>query len=85
MITKRREFLESNIKLILIFAVIYKLLPKGSFNKEIGTFDCLYFSTVTHTTLGYGDIYPVTNTAKLLCSIQSFLIYFLVTEAFVKV
>lgn len=85
MITKRKQFLESNIKLILLFAVIYKLLPKNSFNKELGTFDCLYFSTVTHTTLGYGDIYPVTNMAKLLCSIQSFFIYFLVTESFVKV
>lgn len=31
----------------------------------------LYFSIVTGTLLGYGDIYPITNTSKLLSMIQS--------------
>lgn len=31
----------------------------------------LYFSIVTGTLLGYGDIYPITNTSKLLAMIQS--------------
>jgi vacuolar-type H+-ATPase subunit I/STV1 len=30
----------------------------------------LYFSIITGCLLGYGDIYPTTFTAKLLCSLQ---------------
>lgn len=33
--------------------------------------DCLYFSIITSCLLGYGDIYPITNTSKILVSIQS--------------
>lgn len=33
--------------------------------------DSLYFSIITSCLLGYGDIYPITNTSKILVSIQS--------------
>jgi voltage-gated potassium channel Kch len=33
----------------------------------------LYFSLVTFTTLGYGDVQPIGTTARLLASIESFL------------
>lgn len=36
-------------------------------------FDRLYFSTITACLLGYGDIYPTTNTTKFLAAFQSFL------------
>ena len=36
-------------------------------------FDRMYFSTITACLLGYGDIYPATNTTKLLAALQSFL------------
>lgn len=36
-------------------------------------FENLYFSAVTFTTLGYGDIQPGSDTAKLLASFESFL------------
>ena len=36
-------------------------------------FDRLYFSTITACLLGYGDIYPATNTMKTLSALQSFL------------
>lgn len=36
-------------------------------------FDRLYFSTITSCLLGYGDIYPATNTSKFLSAFQSFL------------
>jgi hypothetical protein len=36
-------------------------------------FDRLYFSTITACLLGYGDIYPATNTTKFLAAFQSFL------------
>lgn len=35
-------------------------------------FDRFYFSTITACLLGYGDIYPATNTLKALVSVQSF-------------
>jgi len=35
-------------------------------------FDRLYFSLVTSSLLGYGDIYPVTNISKTIVMIQSF-------------
>ena len=36
-------------------------------------FDRLYFSMITSSLLGYGDIYPVTNISKSLVMIQSLL------------
>lgn len=36
-------------------------------------FDRVYFSIITSTLLGYGDIYPVTNTCKSIVMIQSLL------------
>ena len=36
-------------------------------------FDRLYFSIITACILGYGDIYPATNTTKTLAAIQSLL------------
>jgi voltage-gated potassium channel len=42
-------------------------------NSDVTLLDCLYYSTVSITTTGYGDITPVTDTARLLTT-------FLVTQ-----
>lgn len=81
---KRKQFLTKNLMFILAFALIYHSLPKGSFNKPMSLFDSLYFSTITHTTLGYGDFYPESKMAKSLSSIQSFVMFFLITEEFIR-
>jgi hypothetical protein len=56
----------------LAFAVLYTC---GNFlNKPINHwFDAVYFSTMTLSTIGYGDFYPITNIGKLLATIQALL------------
>ncbi|MCF7836994.1 potassium channel family protein [Candidatus Gracilibacteria bacterium] len=62
---------------ISFFAGIYALLdlvsPTSMFADYVnrsGFFDYFYFSTVTFTTLGYGDITPITIAEKLIAGIE---------------
>ncbi|MCW4629673.1 MULTISPECIES: potassium channel family protein [Marinomonas] len=50
----------SYFELILNFALIYSLLPADNWSGEkiLNIIQATYFSGVTITTLGYGDIYP---------------------------
>lgn len=53
---------------ITVWAIVYCLLPNLN---EINTFeDAVYFSTVTFTTLGYGDI-VITGSWRLLAAVQA--------------
>jgi hypothetical protein len=57
----------SYFMLLTLFSAVYWVLPQGSFNNTEPEFlDCFYFSTVTITTLGYGDVLPVTDLARVL-------------------
>lgn len=61
---------------IMFFGLIYSIVPgllQGS--NSGGTLDGLYFSAVTFTTLGYGDIYPIGVLAKSLVVVEVFLGY----------
>ncbi|WP_122559172.1 potassium channel family protein [Pseudomonas viridiflava] len=59
--------LKSYLELIINFASIYMLLPPEYFADKITSFaDALYFSGVTITTLGYGDISPAHFISKFL-------------------
>ncbi|MDR0276509.1 MAG: potassium channel family protein [Paucimonas sp.] len=58
----------------IIFSALYRLLehnnPK-SFSASFGSwFDAIYFSFVTITTVGYGDIYPVTMPARIMVILE---------------
>jgi hypothetical protein len=46
-------------------------------NPTVLFIDILYFNTITLTTLGYGDITPVTAMAKLLVMIENLVFFFL--------
>ncbi len=59
--------------LVAGFAIIYRdLMHHGDLNVRDGSpLDMLYFSFVTMTTLGYGDILPTSATARIVASFQA--------------
>lgn len=62
--------------IILLFFFIYMNLEINSFNFSSGEeswFDFLYFSIITITTLGYGDISPIKFWAKVYVSLEVFI------------
>lgn len=63
-----RLSLVSYLELILNFSLIYLVMPSGWFkDDQLKTIiDAIYFSGVTITTLGYGDISPIHWLPKLL-------------------
>ncbi|SHG54643.1 voltage-gated potassium channel [Jatrophihabitans endophyticus] len=42
---------------------------RDSFDKDVSVFDALYYTTVTLSTTGYGDITPVTTSARVINAI----------------
>ncbi|WP_028043576.1 ion transporter [Candidatus Stoquefichus massiliensis] len=54
---------------ILISALIIINIEPDSFNNY---FDAIYWATVSLTTVGYGDIYPVTSLGKVITMLSSF-------------
>ena len=57
---------------VAIYAGVYHLLPWPTCkNAPTGWLDDFYFSAVTFTTLGYGDILPGTDALKLICASEA--------------
>lgn len=55
---------------VFVCAAAYYLIP-GLFECPMSAGDSLYFSVVTITTLGYGDISPTSGLGKALAALQS--------------
>jgi hypothetical protein len=51
------------IEMVFGFAVLYSLLISLT-NHFTHWFDAIYFSTVTSSTIGYGDLYPIDPLGK---------------------
>ena len=75
-----------NTKLILhlivyvTFTIIYSNLPDDDFiiNSDLSKqYNRLYFSAITHTTIGYGDISPKSSRCKLITMIHAFIVLYL--------
>ena len=60
-----------NFGLIIFFSIINFIIsqinPKAfSSEKKFTIIDAIYFSTITHFTIGYGDYYPTNELTKIL-------------------
>ena len=72
----------SNILIIIIFTIIYKIcnnIIPNSFNKNLGLDNAFYFSCVNNYTLGFGDILPTHFITKMFVIIHAFLFWFIMT------
>jgi uncharacterized membrane protein len=59
--------------LLLVFAATYVVIANGdpdSFNEPLGRTDALYFTVTVFATVGFGDIVPRTEAARILTMIQ---------------
>jgi uncharacterized protein YjbI with pentapeptide repeats len=67
-----------SLLLALLFAYLYWLLGPNSFNTQhlkFNFFTMFYYSVVTFTTLGFGDIIPKTTTAAMCVTVEVILGY----------
>ncbi|MFI8073525.1 potassium channel family protein [Streptomyces sp. NPDC086033] len=58
---------------LIIFSAAYVLLSKNqadSFSETLGRTDALYFTVTVFATVGFGDITPVTGTARVVTMAQ---------------
>ena len=64
----------SNGLVFAVFTVIYWIMNKLQPGVHFGdAFDPLYFSVITHTTIGFGDISPKTRVARYVTSLHAVL------------
>ncbi|WP_251475867.1 ion channel [Stenotrophomonas lactitubi] len=70
-------FVVTSILLILIFSAYYAKLHWVAFSKDdrvvTNLSEALYFSTATFTTLGFGDVVPVTAQGRWMVVVESML------------
>jgi len=65
------------VEIVFAFGVLYSC--DSYLNKPFTNwFDAIYFSTITSSSIGYGDFYPVTTIGKVLVSAQALLFLFFV-------
>lgn len=51
---------------LLIFVTLVVYFDRGGYSEDLTFIDALYYATVSLTTVGYGDITPVTQEARLI-------------------
>jgi voltage-gated potassium channel len=80
------RILSLNFVAILIFTLIYFTISKvdkeqfNGLDKESSFLDHLYFAFTVQSTVGFGDIYPISPIAKILVMVQQALLILGVLE-----
>ena len=79
-----KNIFQSSFKIfsvVLFFAIIYYILDKtagkqflqdGKIKKNLTFMNCLYFSIITQSTIGYGDMSPAPGYSKIVVFLQAF-------------
>ena len=63
-----RLLMKSYAEVTINFGIAFFILSNGMFNEEIKNIvQGIYFSAVTITTVGYGDLHPVRSISEILC------------------
>ena len=68
-----RILLASSFALTIYSIVYFKLFNPPGTTSIYSFVDCMYFSVITFTTLGYGDITPKTDLQKIVCGSEALL------------
>ena len=73
-------FIVVQIFFMILFAIIYRILAKNNnhfkgLTADSPLLDFLYYSITTQTTVGYGDITPISRVSKILAMLQMSIIY----------
>lgn len=78
--TPRLRAVEFVIELVVLFICLFALLylsvaatDPGAFSEPLGRLDALYFTTSTFATVGFGDITPVNDPARITVTVQMLL------------
>ena len=82
--SKFKDKLIYNIIATIIFSVIYYiigLIDKNAFSEKLTYTQALYFASTTNFTLGFGDVLPKSNLARLVVVIHSILFYVITIAA----
>jgi voltage-gated potassium channel len=58
---------------LVVFAATYLSFPQGSFSESLDATSALYVAIATLTTVGYGDITPISDSARIVVSLQMIL------------
>lgn len=73
-----------HVILFVLMTIAYKCIPGGfqanfaradGVKKDPSWMDVIYMSAVTHTTTGFGDFLPSTNTARFLVTLHVILVF----------
>lgn len=61
--------------LVIIFSILYFLIARAELGNSADYNQWFYFSIVTLTTVGFGDITPINDIMRLLASVEAFIGY----------